>query len=126
MKDLNEYTREEFLALDTFGIDQDFAGVVIVPTGEVHDSGWGTMKFILTRGNEIVGAVGGWSDVLHINGIGGYGRDWKRTMETGMVPVVGWSIDCLAKSGCVRLFSNKKCNLRDRLVLSDFEIFTED
>ena len=126
-KSITKYTREEFLAMENFGEDAEFTGIVIVPTGELHDSGFGAMKFILTRHNEIVGAVSGWADVLHINGIGGYGKNWKQSLKTGMTKVVGWSIDCLPGSGCLRLFCNNRIKCRAGSgCISDFEFFVED
>lgn len=125
-KDITDYTRDEFLAMENFGQGEKFNAVIIVPTGELHDSGYQMMKFILTHNRKIVGVVGGWSDVVHINGIGGYGHDWKKTMTTNMVPRVGWTIDCLPASGCLRLFSDKECFVTDGMVLSDFEFFVED
>ena len=123
-KKLSEYTREEFLAMENFGEDQKFTGIIIVPTDDLHDSGYRTMKFILTKRGSIVGAVSGWSDVVHINGIGGYGRNWEHTMTTQMVPRTAWSIDCLPVSGCVRLFTDKLCRAED-FIGSDFVFYVE-
>ena len=98
-KNLNEYTIEEFREMELFGEDCLFNQVVIVPMNELHDSGYRCMKFILCHYGDIVGVVGGWSDVVHPNGIGNHGPsyDWSVT------PNIGLSIDCLAGSGCVRL-----------------------
>ena len=98
-KNLNEYTLEEFREMELFGENSLFNNVVIVPMNELHDSGYRCMKFILCDDGDIVGAVSGWSDVVHPNGIGNYGLsdDWSVT------PNIGLSIDCLAESGCIRL-----------------------
>ena len=72
-KKLNEYTLEEFREMELFGEDSLFNNVVIVPMDELHDSGYRGMKFILCEHGDIVGAVGGWSDVVHPNGIGNHG-----------------------------------------------------
>ena len=98
-KNLNEYTLEEFREMELFGENSLFNNVVIVPMNELHDSGYRCMKFILCDDGDIVGAVSGWSDVVHPNGIGNHGlsEDWSVT------PNIGLSIDCLAESGCVRL-----------------------
>ena len=98
-KNLNEYTLEEFREMELFGEDCLFNNVVIVPMNELHDSGYRCMKFILCDDGDIVGAVSGWSDVVHPNGIWNHGLsyDWSVT------PNIGLSIDCLAGSGCVRL-----------------------
>lgn len=126
-RELMHWTREELLGIpEHYNMSDTFTAVIIVPTGEKHDSGWGCMKFILTdhREDRVVGAVGGWSDVVHLNGIGGYGRDWRRTIVTHMVMAVGWSIDCLPGSGCLRIFTDKKMCLKDPYVLSDFCVYT--
>lgn len=117
-KNLNEYTIEEFREMELFGEDCLFNNVVIVPMNELHDSGYRCMKFILCHGRNIVGAVSGWSDVIHPNGIGNYGlsHDWCTT------PNIGLSIDCLAESGCVRLMMNGLYECSD-FIGSDFIFF---
>lgn len=65
--------------------------------------------------------LSGCSDVIHIDGIGGYGK-W--TADRGvptLVPPKGWSIDCLKKSKLIRLFSDGK--LRAGRALSSFELY---
>lgn len=39
----------DFLGLDYFEPEESFNGVVIVPTGEVHDSGYQRMKYVLAK-----------------------------------------------------------------------------
>lgn len=121
-KKITEYTLSEFRSMENFGQDAEFTSLVIVPMEELHDSGYRTMKFILCYDREIVGVVGGWSDVVHIDGIGGYGRNWEYALTSRMSPVVGWCIDCLPTSGCVRLYSRKTCRCADWFG-SDFEFF---
>lgn len=104
-------TRQEYLNMDYFMPNEPFHSIIIVPTEEIHDSGFVCMKFILADGAKLVGVVGGWSDVININGIGGYGKDFRTAITTRMVPCVDWSIDCLPESGCLRLFSHKKCEI---------------
>ena len=111
-KAIDQYTREEFLAMENFNPSGPFSAFVIVPTDEIHDSGWRCMKFILLYQGEIVGVVSGWSDVVHINGIGGYGKNYG-DLVSGMVKRVGWSIDCLPVSGCIRLFGDAECEMED-------------
>lgn len=125
MKSLKEMTLEDFRAVPyiQFGDLKPFSGFVIVPTGELHDSGFGCMKFVLTHRNEIIGAVGGGCDVIHLNGIGGYGLDWKKGLDTRMVPVIEWSIDLLPASGCLRIFTDHELVIRDPIICSDMEIF---
>jgi len=114
-KNLNDYTIEEFREMELFGRDCLFNSVVIVPIDELHDSGYRCMKFILCRDDDIVGVVGGGSDVVHPNGIGNHGlsSDWSVT------PNIGLRIDCLAGSSCVRLMMDGlyKCS---KIIVSDF------
>lgn len=126
MSNIREMTLEDLLAVpNSKRLDEidTFTGFVIVPTGELHDSGFGCMKFVLTHHNEIVGAVGGWCDVVHLNGIGGYGIDWQKSLTDRNVPVIDWSIDLLPKSGCLRVFSTHKLVLQDGFICSDFEVY---
>lgn len=99
-KSLNEYTIKEFREMELFGEDCLFNNVVIVPMNELHEySGYRCMKFILCRNGDIVGAVSGWSDIVHPNGIGNHGLFY----DSDVIPYIGLSIDCLVGSGCVRL-----------------------
>ena len=121
---LGDYTKKEFLEMENFGSGETFNEIVIVPTRKKHDSGYLCMKFILAYHGEIVGVVSGWSDVVHINGIGGYGEKWFGLRQT--MPRVDWEIDCLPKSGCLRLFSSKDCVVRDSFIGSDFVFFVKE
>lgn len=113
--------KEDFLKMDLFYEGEEFNSIILVPTGELHDSGWETMRFILVneRG-KIVGAVSGWSDVLHINGIGGRGlfRSEEKVLPTN------WTIDCLPGSHLMRLMCNRACTLSEPIT-SDFEVFVK-
>lgn len=125
MANINSMTLEDLLAVPyskTFGKVGTFTGFIIVPTGELHDSGFGCMKFVLTHHNDIVGAVGGWCDVVHLNGIGGYGLGWQTSLTDRKVPVIDWSIDLLPKSGCLRVFSSHRLALND-FIGSDFIVY---
>lgn len=114
--DLNA-TKEEFLNLEYKRPEGPFDGFVIIPTGELHDSGFMCMKFALTYHYEVVGCVGGGSDVIDLNGIGGYGKDFNKA------PIrQDWSIDCL-KNGLLRVFSQSHNLELPEFVLSDFEIY---
>lgn len=115
---VNHYTKKELAAIENFMPQEIFNAVVIVPTGKNHDSGFGAMKFILCRNFKIVGCVSGWSDVLHINGIGGYGKE-----DLNMQKRVAWCIDCLPKSKCVRLFCFDHFLDIDDEIYSDFSLY---
>lgn len=125
MSNIQDMTLDELLAVPyskTFGKVGTFKGFIIVPTGELHDSGFGCMKFVLTHHNDIVGAVGGWCDVVSLNGIGGYGLGWRQSLTDRKVPVIDWSIDLLPKSGCLRVFSSHRLALDD-FIGSDFRVY---
>lgn len=80
--ELNKCTKEELLAIPNHGdVDAQFNAITIVPTGRLHDSGFQTMKFIMSKDGEVVMACSGWSDVMHVNGIGGYGKFGTRECE---------------------------------------------
>ena len=126
---INNCTRLELEKLDYFKPTEDFNGILIVPTHELHDSGYGCMKFVLLNHDRVVGCVGGGSDIIHLNGIGGYGNifnmeEYEKAVSTGKVNVVSWCIDCLP-NGLIRLFSNKNLVI-DFPITSDFIIYTKE
>lgn len=126
MNSVNDMTISEFKALPSRKWNEDigeFDSLIILPTARKHDSGYRCMDFIACRGNEAICRLSGGSDVIHINGIGGYGYRWfdeYKTVPHSIAPI-GWSIDCLPKSGLLRLFCGDK--LRAGQALSSFEIF---
>lgn len=67
MKDLAQIVLEEFQAMEEFGQSNLFNEVIIVPTEDIHDSGYRCMKFVLAFRGRIVGCVGGYCDVAHPN-----------------------------------------------------------
>lgn len=122
-KPIGKYTLKELREMEYMMPREKFTSVVIVPTGKLHDSGFMAMKFILLRKGKVVGVVGGGSDVVHINGIGGYGKELE-ALKTGEVERVSWSLDCLPKSRCIRLFSDRECTT-DPIICSDFCVYPE-
>lgn len=118
-------TKEEFEKLEYKRPTGKIDGFVIIPTGELHDSGYGCMKFALTYHDEVVGCVGGGSDVIHLNGICGYGKydyEYQTRVRTRKGPIIDWRIDCLP-CGLLRVFTMKfELELPD-CVCSDFEAF---
>ena len=86
----------------------EFDSMVILPgkAKDLHDSGYRCMDFVAVKNNEPLCLLAGGSDVIHIDGIGGYGKDWFK--KYGCVPsqisIFGWSIDCLPKSGLLRIW----------------------
>ena len=125
MKDINDMTLQELKDMPLFGRTELFREVVIVPMDDIHDSGFRCMKFILMHRGEIVGCVGGWSDVIHPNGIGNYGKEFSSDdVASGKVQKLGLRMDCLKESGCVRLMFDYPCKVNT--VLSDFVFYRED
>lgn len=124
-KFVTDYTLEELLKLEYSKPEKPYNAFVIVPTGEQHDSGWMCAKFILLYDREIVGVIGGGSDAVHLNGIGGYGKDINNLIAD-KVERVSWCIDILPKSGCVRVFCTSHWLEIDPMVLSDFVIFAKE
>lgn len=136
-------TKEDFANLPKFGDEgydgfdpnkDSFQSMVIIPTGEEHDSGFQCMEFALIGADGVaICRVGGFSDVIVIDGIGGYGiRGISKVLKlSNGQPVVvphGWSIDCLP-CGYLRLFANDDCRLmleRPYWNGSTFEIYAEE
>lgn len=129
MKDINEWTLEELKALPHRKWDGDigqFDSLVIIPTDQLHDSDYRCMDFVAVVGGEPKCLLSGCSDVIHVNGIGGYGDNWLEKYGTvpKLIAPIGWSIDCLKTSGLLRLFSGKKLTCGD--ALSSFEIYSNE
>lgn len=134
-------TKEDFANLPKLGdegfddFDQNkdtFSSLVIIPTGEEHDSGFQCMEFALIRDDGVpICRVSGIADVIAIDGIGGYGvRDISKAfrLSNGQPVVVphGWRIDCLP-CGYLRLFPNGSLMLeRPYWSGSTFEIYAEE
>lgn len=78
------------------------------------------MDFVVISKDVPVCRISGCSDVIHINGIGGYGKWNGQSFQKSIVPI-GWSVDMLPKSKLVRLFCNKP--LEAGPPLSSMEIF---
>lgn len=109
----------------------DFNSLVIIPTGELHDSGFMCMDFVAVDDkNEPIAKLSGCSDVIHLDGIGGYGkRNWHCTIMgtelPRMVSPKGWCIDILP-CGYVRIFSRNRNGLScSKMSLSDFELWSD-
>jgi len=95
--------------------------IVILPSKKLHDSGFGLMDFVAVIDNKPICRLSGRSDVIHIGGIGGghfesINGDFNfvRNDDT-------WFIDCLPKSGLLRLWSCNKC--RVGAAVGSFEIW---
>jgi len=128
--DINKMTKKEMLAIRHSEYGEDigkFRSVVIIPgsAGDLHDSGYRCMTYLLADDkNEPICLVGGGSDVMHIDGIGGYGEHNWKTGFPQLIKPKGWSIDCLPKSGLLHLFTHGGLSC-DGGGFSSFEIFSD-
>jgi len=134
MTHINDMTRKEFDELplrDWTGDLGPFDSLVILPQRTLHDSGYRCMDFVAVKEDKAVCRLSGCSDVIHIQGIGGFGRNWFKkygTLPKSVTPKA-WNIDCLKKSGLLRIFcSGKQSHMRliAGIALSSFELFAED
>lgn len=123
---IENMTRKDFEALPHRGWNEgiEFTSLVILPMRKLHDSGFRCLDFVAVKTNVPVCRLSGCSDVIHIDGIGGYGHNWleKYSGCPKAIPPTGWSIDCLPKSGLLRMWpmSNK---MTCGSALSSFEIY---
>ena len=98
---------------------EPFDSLVIIPTYKKHDSGFQIMDFVPCNSkHEPICRIHRGSDVIHIDGLGGYG-EWAGNVPKTR-PIEAWSIDCLP-CGYLRLFCRGR--ISTGYGLSDFEIF---
>ncbi len=127
-KDVTQMTRKEFDALPHRGSwDEEVVctSIVILPgrSRDMHDSGYRCMDFVAVDGNKPICRLSGCSDVIHIDGIGGYGlggicKNFGKSRDNS-----AWSIDCLPKSGLLRLWPTAKPFVKPGCALSSFDLF---
>ena len=102
----------------------EFSSLVIIPQDYAHDSGWMCMDFVaVSKEDEPICRLSGCSDVLNLDGIGGYGK-WRvdEHQFPSRIEPKGWSIDCLP-CGYLRLFSRSMMTAGP--TLSSFEIYAK-
>lgn len=82
------------------------------------------MDFVAIKDDTPICLLSGCSDVLHIDGIGGYGNDWIKQCNgvPTKIDIAGWAINCLPKSGLLRLFCNSKITVGS--ALSSFKVYS--
>ena len=123
---VNEMTRKELEQLEhrKWNEEVEFDSLIILPGNKLHDSGYRCMDFVAVTNNEPICLLSGCSDVIHIDGIGGFGKGWLNKYGTcpNVVPPTSWSIDCLAKSGLLRLFPGTQ-KMTCGPALSSFEVY---
>ena len=120
---------KDFIELKPFEPKEPFNGFIVIPqmVVELHDSGYRFIKVALTNRGRVVGCVEGCTDVIHLNGIGGYGKfndKYENRVRTGLAPAIDWSID-VAPNGLVRVFCTKELEL-DSFPLSDLPIYLKE
>ena len=118
--DISKMTRKDFEKLPLHNWENQeciFDSLVILPgkAKDVHNSGYRCMSFIAVQEDTPLYRLSGCSDAVHIDGIGGMRR---------LLSSVYWTIDCLSKSGLLRIWPNVKMSCGPSL--SSFEIFAED
>ena len=114
---IREMTREDFEVLPYRKWDEViiFDCLIILPMEEKHVSGYRCMDFVAVVEDEAKCLLAGCSDTLHIDGIGGFGQR--------VMPPAGWTIDCLPKSGLLRI-RPASGKMTCGPVASSFEIFS--
>lgn len=124
--DLTKFKREDFENLRHRRWDEDigkFNSLIIIPNECVHDSGFQCMEFVaLDKDNNPICKLGGGADVIHLDGIGGYGDRESVAWPRYLIESKAWSIDCLP-CGYLRLFSRQSLTCGHDL--SSFEIYAE-
>ena len=97
--------------------------LVIIGTKVIHNSGYRYMEFVaIDAKGEPICRMSGVSEVLHINGISGYG-DYMEPISD-FVKRICWKIDCLP-CGYLRLFTGKRLKVSGYAV-SNFSIYEVD
>ena len=121
-----DMTKEDFeKVLERGGWSRDigeFSSLVIIPLDYAHDSGFMCMDFVaVSEEGEPICRLSGCSDVLNLDGIGGYGN-WRVGKLPSYIEPKGWGIDCLP-CGYLRLFSHS--TLTAGPAVSNFEIYAK-
>lgn len=92
-----------------------------IPQG-LHDSGYRCMDFVACKKGKPICTLSGCSDVIHLNGIGGYGKPGNRVSPDEKVDRIDWNIDCLRTSGFLRLWAGN-AQLEAGSALSSFGLY---
>ena len=127
MKKITEWTVGELRKLpgrEKWNEETECDSLVLLPTKRKHDSGYLIIDFILVKDNQPICRIGGCADVIHIEGVAGFGYRWLEKFGEcpDKIPVTGWSIDCLP-NGLLRLWPYSK-KIVCGASLSSFEIWS--
>jgi hypothetical protein len=123
-QDLNKISSAQFREVPKRDWQTDiglFVSIVLIPTRYKHDSGYGCIDMVAVKyeDKQLKWVRLGGGDVVHINGIGGYGERLGAIPK--LVPPSSWSIDLLYRSKFLRLHAWSK--LKVGLDLSSMEIY---
>lgn len=118
--DMKKSDFKDIKRLSTLDRISGFNSVVLIPTTQKHDSGYMCIEFVFCKDGEPIAKSFGGSDVLHIDGIGGYGL-FKGFIPDKIKPN-GWSLDCLP-CGYFRLFGKSQNMSADGV--SSFSVYAE-
>lgn len=132
MKAVNDMTKKEILREvknKKVELPLIFKALIIIPTENIHDSDFRCMKFVAVsdEGYPLILLESNF-DVIHINGIGGLGHNYKeKPIELqNTIFALGWQIDCLKKSKLLQLFLMHGNLIVGNAVSSSFEIYSEE
>jgi len=123
-KDLSLMTAKDFEKLPRRKWNEDIGlitALIILPPKYKHDSGYTVMDFVGVKKDGTMIRLSGCSDVIHIDGIGGYRCNMANIGKK--IKPVSWRIDCLYKSKLLRLFCNNEFKVGT--ALSSFEIWAD-
>jgi len=128
---IQEMSKQDFRDLPERAWQKDigpFDSIVILPgrSTEIHESGWRVIDFVAVKNDMAMCRLSAYSDIMHLNGIGGFGKDWleKYGKCPDSTPVYAWDMDCLKKSGLLRMrCAGKKLFAGEGL--SSFDLFAE-
>lgn len=132
-KSINEMTAEDFEQLPVRGwMDEigEFDALVIIPGEDIHCSGYRCMAFVACFRDFAVCKISGGSDVIHVDGIGGFGEHGilkffnNNNQQPPNLPLA-WCLDCLKVSGYLRLFvGGVNWGLKAGVALSSFDLYS--
>jgi len=128
-KSIRDMTRKEFEELphrESWDEEVECNSLILLPTRRLHDSGYRCIDMVACQDDIAFCRVAGGSDVVNIEGIGGFGYRWadREGASRFLVAPAGWSIDCLKKSGLLRIFPSVTHRIRVGLHLSNLEIWS--
>lgn len=125
-KHIEDMTRKEFEQVpyrENWNKPVFCSTLVILPTKIKHDSGWRCMDFVaIDKEGYPICRCSGCSDVLNLNGIGGDRMLELHKRFDPEVAVGEWSIDCLMKSGLLRIINRTRIKVCS--ALSNCEIYS--